>query len=74
MDPIEFVVESLESIISVSLGGPRGDPDFCNMAAAAHAYAALEKIGRLDPLDEGFREFCEYNPEFIERARKGKTY
>lgn len=35
----------LKSIISTSLGGPAGDPDACNLEAAAHAAAALRMLG-----------------------------
>jgi hypothetical protein len=35
----------LRSIILTSLGGPAGDPDACNLEAAAHAAASLRLLG-----------------------------
>lgn len=40
-------VEShLKAIILTSIGGPAGDPDACNLEAAAHATAALKMLGK----------------------------
>ena len=70
----EFVVKALESIIMTSLGGPGGDPDYHHKTAAAHAYAALDKLGKLDKKEEGFVQFCDSDLEFMDRAYLGRTY
>lgn len=69
----DFVIRALKNIIGISLGGPRGDPDFCNITAAAQAYAALEHMGY--DVDADIEVFINDNGiEYMEKARKGKTY
>ena len=75
---MEKLKKHLDCIISISIGGPTGGPNYDNLMAAAHAYVLLDVFGIITEdqrreLDDMTKE----DPDFkdcLDIAYKGRNY